>query len=203
MPSLRLLAASIATSSVLLAPTAAHAERLVTEDAVGDAQSIRSDAEEEIFDPAPEHTAADITRTVVVHGARRVRVQVRYRDLERTSPRAAYVKLRTPGRRFDLRTSRNAPGAGTWLTRGQREDDVHCPGLRSSVDGARDQLTVTVPSACLGRPAWVQVGVLSVVAEADAGSGLDEPHLAYVDDAHMVGGFEDHSVRLGPKVFPG
>ena len=203
MLSLRLLAALIPTASVLVAPAAGHAARNVTEDTVADAQSIRTDADEEVFTLAPEHTAGDITRTVVAHGARRVRVQVRYRDLERTFPRAAYVKVRTPGRRFDIQSSHNTPEARTQLTRGQREDVVQCPGLHSSVDRARDQLTVSVPTACLGSPAWVQVGVVSVVAEVAVGSAGDEPYLVYFDDAHMSGGFEDHGTRLGPKVFPG
>ncbi len=204
MLSLRLLAALISTVAVLVAPTAAHAERVVTKDAVADAQSIRSDADAEVFTPAPEHTAADIIQTVVAHGAHRVRVQVRYRDLERTFPTAAYVKVRTPGGRFDIWTSRNTPeGRRTQLTRGQREDVVQCSGLHSSVDGARDQLTVSVPTTCLGNPAWVQVGVLSVVVEADVRSQFEEPYFSYFDDAHRTGGFEDHGVRLGPRVLPG
>jgi hypothetical protein len=201
MLSLRLLAALIPTTSVLVAPTAAHAERLVTLDAVADTQSIRTDADEEIFTLSPEHTAADITGTVVTHGARRVRVQVAFRDIERTLPRAAYVKVRTPGRRFDIQTSRGTAETRTQLTRGQREDVVQCPGLRSSEDAGKDQLTVSVPTACLGSPAWVQIGVLSVVTEV--GSGLDEPYFVYFDDAHMTSGFEDHGVRLGPRVVPG
>jgi hypothetical protein len=139
----------------------------------------------------------------VVHGAHRLRVQLRYRDLERTFPTAAYVKVRTSGRRFDIQTSRNTPEGRTQLTRGKREDVVHCPGLRSSVDGARDQLTVSVPTTCLGNPAWVQVGVLSVVVEVEVRSELEEPYFSYFDDAHMTGGFEDHGVRVGPRVLPG
>lgn len=203
MLSRRLLAALISLTAVLAAPTAAHAERVVTDDAIADAQSIRSDADEEVFTPAPVHMGADITRTVVAHGARRVRVHVRYRNLERTFPAAAYVKVRTPGRRFDIETSRNAPEGSTQLTRGLREDVVRCPGLRSSVDGARDQLTVSVPTTCLGSPAWVQVGVVSVVVEVEVASEVDRPYFAYFDDAHMSGGFEDHGVRLGPRVLPG
>jgi hypothetical protein len=201
MLSLRLLAALIPTTLVLFTPIAAHAERVVTEDAVADAQSIRSDAAEEVFDPAPEHTAADITRTLVAHGARRITVQVRYRDLQRTTARGAYVKIRTPSRRFDIETSRNDPESRTQLTRGLRGDVVQCPGLRSSVDGERHQLTVSVPTTCLHGPAWVRVGVVSVVTVVD--SGPDEPRLLYVDDAHMPGGFEDHDARLGPRVYPG
>lgn len=203
MLSSRLLGILIATASVLVTPTAAHAARIVTEDAVSDAQSIRSDADEETFDPAPQHTAGDITRTVVAHGARRLRVQVRYRDLERTFPRGAFVKVRTPGRRYDIETWHSTPLTRTQLTWGQREDDVRCPGLRSSLDRARDQLTVSVPTACLGGPAWVQVGVLSLVTEVEVGSESDAPYYAYFDDAHMAGGFEDQDARLGPKVFHG
>lgn len=200
MLSLRFLVALVTTSSVLLAPTAAHAERVVTDDAVADAQTISSDAEEEVFTPAPEHSAADVTRTVVSHGARRVRVQVSFRQIERTHPSASYVKVRTPDRRYDVRTSRNTEEGGTQLTRGEREDVVTCPGLRSSVDVAMDQLTVSVPTTCLGSPRWVQVGVLSVVAGAQVGPGSDAPQAMYVDDAHKTGGFEDHGVRVGPRV---
>lgn len=203
MLSLRLFAALIPMTSVLVAPTAAYAERLVTDDAVADAQSIRSDADEEVFDPAPEHTAGDITRTVVTHGARRVKVRVRYRDLERTLPQATYVKFRTSTWRYDIEMSRNVPGGRTQITRGDREDIVQCPGLRSSVDGARDQLTVSLPTACIGTPAWVRVGVLSVVAEVDISAASEEPYLVHFDDAHMMGGFEDDGIRLGPRVFTG
>src|SRR6478735_739822 len=96
MRSLRLLAVLVPITAALVAPAAAHAERVVTEDAVSAAQTIRSDAEEEVFTPAPEHAAADITRTVVMHGEQRIQVRVHLRDLERTLPSAAYVKVRTP-----------------------------------------------------------------------------------------------------------
>lgn len=203
MLSSRLLGILVATASVLVTPTPVHAARIVTEDAVSDAQSIRADADEEVFDPAPQHTAVDITRTVVAHGVRRLRVQVRYRDLERTFPRGALVKVRTPGRRYGIEAWHSNPLTRTQLTRGQIEDDVRCPGLRSSLDRARDQLTVSVPTACLGGPAWVRVGVLSIVTEAEVGSESDAPYDAYFDDAYMAGGFEDRDARLGPKVFRG
>ena len=203
MLTFRLLAALIPATAVLVAPPAAHAERLTIEDAVADAQTIRSDFDEEVFTPAPEHTGADITRTVVMHGARRVQVRVRFRDLQRTFPSAASVKVRTPAWRFDIHASRNSPGADIRLTRRLREDVVECRGLHSTVDGAKHQLTISVPSACLGNPAWVQVGVLSLLAESDTGSELQEPYNVYFDDANMTGGFEDHDVRLGPRVFTG
>lgn len=200
---LRLLATLISTASVLLVPSAAHAERVVTDDAAADAQTIQSDAEEEVFTVDPEQTTADVVRTVVAHGERRIRVQVRYRDLEQTFPMAAYVKVRTPDRRFDIQTSRNDPSADTQLTRGLRDDPVRCPGLHTSVDPTRDQLTVSVPTACLDNPGWVRVGVLSVVVEVDVDSQTEEPYPIHFDDAHMTAGFEDHGVRLGPKVFVG
>ena len=203
MLSLRLPAALVLAASVLAAPTAAHAARVVTEDAVADAQSIRSDFDEEVFTLAPEHTAADITRTVVAHGARRLRVQVHVRDLVTAYPSGVHVKVRTPDRRFDVQAYHNIPNAGVQLTKGQRDDLVRCPGLRSSVDPSQDRLTVSVPTACLGRPAWVQVGVLSIVNEVDLGSAGEEPYFIYFDDAHKAGGFEDHGVRLGPKVLRG
>ncbi|GAA5119969.1 hypothetical protein GCM10023339_34640 [Alloalcanivorax gelatiniphagus] len=203
MLTLRLLAALIPTTAVLVAPPAAHAERLTIEDAVADAQTIRSDFDEEVFTPAPEHTAADITRTVVMNGARRLQVRVLFRDLERTFPSAAYVKVRTPGWRFDIQTSRNALEADIQLTRRQRRDLVECRGLRSRVDGAEDQLTISVPSACIGNPAWVQVGVLSLLAEVDANFESEEPFSLYFDDANTTGGFEDQDARLGPRVITG
>jgi hypothetical protein len=202
MLSVRLLAALVPAAAILVVPTAAQAERVATDDAVADAQSIRSDAGEEVFAAAPEQEAADVVRTVVAHGAKRVRVQVRYRELTTTLPQAAYVKVRTPGGRYDITTSHNTPEADTQLTRGQRDDIVHCPGLHSTLIPATDHLTVSVPIACLANPAWVRVGVVSVVV-GDVDSAIDEPYFTYFDDAHMTGGFEDHGTRLGPKVFAG
>lgn len=196
---LRLLAVLVPTTALLALPGVANAERLVTADAAADAQSVRSDVDEDVFTPAPEHTDADITRTVVSHGARRLTVQVRFRDLDRSLPSAAYVKLRTPARRFDIQASRNTPEADIRLTERQREDVVECRGLRQSVDGAREQLTISVPAACLGGPTWVRVGVLSLAVELVPGS--EELYDTYFDDANMTGGFEDEGIRLGQKVF--
>ena len=159
MLSLRLLAAA----SVLVAPTAAHAESQVTEHAVADAQSTRTDADEELFTSAPEHMAADITRTVAARAPRR----------------GAH-----PVPAFAIQTSRNAPEAGTGLTRGLRVHVVHGRGFSFVGGRCRDQLTVSVPTASLGSPAWMRVGVPSVVTEVD--SLRDEPYSLYLDDAHMA-----------------
>ena len=195
------LVALILPATAILAVPAAHAERVVTHDATGDADSIMSDFEEEVFTPAPDHSAVDITRTVVAHGARRVSVEVDYRDLTRRFGQAQYVKVQTPEARFDIEVARNlGQRASVSITRRSRGDVVRCPALRASYDTGVDRIGLSIPTSCLRNPEWVRIGVLSLGIERDAIERRAEVYELFFDDAHLTGGFEDHGVRLGPEV---
>lgn len=196
--SVRLLAAMVA-AAVLAAPTAAHAERVVTTDPAGDvvrASYTHIEGEEPVRAPAPDVTTVDVTRTVVNHGEHRLRVTLRYRDLRRTQHDQVVVRVRTPDRRFFVlvvRHRRAPQGEAHLLGRGE----VECSGLRSSFDDAADRASVSVPTSCLGSPRWVQVGVAAQTLVTDG----DDPEQVnvFLDDAHRDG-FGSAGLRQGPRV---
>ena len=68
--------------AVLLAPAAAHAERVVTHDPAGDAGVLGWLADEDAELPAtPDPSPADIVRTVAAHGDRRLSITVHLTEL--------------------------------------------------------------------------------------------------------------------------
>lgn len=196
----RLLAVLLPVTALLAVPTAAHADRVATHDAAGDADSIFMDAEEEVFTPAPEHRSVDITRTVVTHRAHRIGVAVTYQELDDAFAHYQHIRLRTSGQRFDIMVERLGGPAFPVMTRREREDWVGCAGMRASVDRAAERITVSVPTRCVGSPRWVQVGVVSYGYDRRAAASDPAARTFFLDDAHRTGGFSDDDPRLGPKV---
>src|SRR5689334_43987 len=83
--------------ALLLAPAAAHAERVVTDDAVGDADVVGWLADEDAeLPPTPDPSPADIARTVAAHGVRRLSVTVRFVELAGAQDHGMQVLVRTP-----------------------------------------------------------------------------------------------------------
>lgn len=179
--------AALLVPALLLAPAAAHAEKVVFDDAVGDAVSVNladgllttsgapaTDAPS--FVPAPDEAGADVTRTVVALGRTRLAVTMHFRDLV-LSPggHSVDLPLYTPGAQYDLSVGRE-PGrrahvdlfppfdvmpvsaADAAQQRGAARPG-ECRGERVRYDFEADVVSVSVPTACLGTPRWVQVGV--------------------------------------------
>lgn len=183
-PVTRLVAALVPV--LLLAPVAAHAEKVVFDDAVGDAVSLNladglfvtasepAAADGPSFVPAPDEAGADVTRTVVALGRTRLAVTMHFRDLV-LSPGGHSVDLplytrdaqydlsvgREPGRRahVELFPPLDVMPVGVATQPRSAASPGACRGERVRYDFEADVVSVSVPTACLGTPAWVQVGV--------------------------------------------
>lgn len=149
----------------LLVPSTAHAEKVVVDDAVGDVE--KANWEQETVDapvlvPAPEETSSDIVRTVAAYGDNRLQITVKYQDLLTLNDLSAYVRIHSPHQRpFDLSLDKEK-GSAAEVSLGSPTGDVECPGLRGSLERATDLVAFSVPTSCLGRPRWVQLGVSTV-----------------------------------------
>lgn len=202
-PGVRLVAAFFPLAAVLVASSSAHAERLVTKDAVGDVVSlVPSDPpenEEPEFVPAPEHTAVDITRTVVDHRSERLRVTVSYQDLRRDFQHYQFVGVHTRDAKFRLLLARRGGPASVVLMRG--ENALECEGLEASVDQSPDRIAISLPTSCLDSPRWVRIGVGSEGIGQDT-IAEDGDYEIFGDDANISGALTpaDAKVTLGPKV---
>lgn len=206
-PRLGATAVALAVSAALQLPSAAHAEKVVTEDPAGDAQAVTSDvpdgsSADAAFAPAPAESAVDITRTVVAHGNTRLSITVHLRDLVLTSPNhETYVRLATPGPDYTVRVSKS-PGSRTVTELGRKSGrDVDCRGLRAKVDGDTDRVSLSLPTACIESPRWVQVGV-GVVRQAEPAPGSTTPVVdaMFADDGHRDGDIREDDVTKGPRV---
>ena len=194
-------AAALAVAALFVTVPAAHAEKVVTEDAVGDVQAIDFDAEED-FLPAPDHAASDITRTVAAYGATRLSVVVHFRDLLNTSNQSTVVRVRTPRGRYDFQLVR-VPGRRAEVLFGRpRGGETECRGVRGKFDGAADLVSMSVPTACLASPNWVQLSVAAVVVAEPLAEAPGEQLVAFVDDAHRDT-MRETSIGKGPRIHRG
>jgi hypothetical protein len=190
--------AALLVPAALVLPTPAHAEKVVTEDAVGDVLSLGDGEDLGEGVPAPDYAGVDVVRTAVAHGAQRLRVGVRFRNLERDPFQFTVIHVSTPQGGYELVVERLGGKPITSLVRGRK--DVDCRGLKTKVDLGEETVTTSLPTSCLGAPRWVKVGVGAVALAADQAS----PELAavYADDAHRDGEIRDR-IAPGPKVHRG
>jgi hypothetical protein len=180
----------------LLLPAGAHAAKVVTEDAVGDAVTLideSTDLDEPT--PAPDHAGTDVVRTAGAHGAKRLRVRVAFRALERDPFQFIVIRVRTPHGNYELVVERLGGKPITSIDLGRRT--VDCDGLGAKVDLRADTVTASLPTSCLDAPRWVQIGVGAVSVSGQQGN--PELGAAYADDAHRDGAIRDN-IATGPKV---
>jgi hypothetical protein len=78
---------------------------------------------------------------------------------------------------------------------------VRCASLRAAYDGAADEVSFSVPAACLGSPHWVRLGVGT---EAAPETNPDDPSsfMSFVDDGHRDT-LRPHSLGGGPRIHRG
>jgi len=173
----------------LLLPVAAQAEKVVTEDPSGDVVVAVSDEGDET---APsDYAGVDVVRTVVAHGDTALRLRVHFRALARDPFQITVARIRTPQGHYDVAVERLG-GRPVASFSGPRV--AECPALRAKVDLRADLVTAWLPTACLGTPRWVKVGVGAVGVDGEL-----EVASAYADDAHRVGEIRDR-IAFGPKV---
>jgi len=192
----RLVSALLLTTAVLL-PDAARAETVVIEDAVGDAEAWTY-FEEFQYVAAPQEASADITRTLVSFGHRRLDVAVEFRDLHARPSHDTLVRIRTPHRSFDVIATRRMAASATVVLTNPRDDDLVCRGLRGSHDGATDTVSMSVPTRCIGSPRWVRLGVKATAVPA-ADPEAQTTVVFFADDARRLGR-TGTSVRLGTRI---
>lgn len=194
--STRLLAVLLPVTALLL-PAAAHAEKVVTEDAVGDAVSYTESPDgSPQFLPAPDYAGVDIVRTAVDHGEHRLRVTVRFRALERDPFQFTPIRVITPRGNYDLLVERLGGKPIATLGRGRKE--VDCRGVKAKVDLGSDTVTTSLATSCLGTPRWVQVGVGAVALTEDPSS--PEMLAVFADDGHRDGTIRESTIKKGPRV---
>ena len=194
---LPLLASGLCALSVLLAP-AAHADRVVTEDARGDVVGFEARDGAPALVPAPRSASGDIARTVVVHDPDELRVKVRF-GREVVGRHRTTFDVRTPDATYSVslvhvHTGRSVDVRFSSLVRGS--EVVPCDRYASFNER---RVVVGFPTACLGSPAWVRVGVLD---QQGSRSRQGAPVLL-VDDAHREGATSAARIRLGRRVHPG
>lgn len=190
---LRLLAAAL--SLALLVPAAAHAEKVVTEDAVADVLTFEGESFEDAL-PAPEQANGDVVRTVVSHGDSRLRVRVQFRALEPRTYQFRIIEIATADTKYEISVERLGGKPVASISR--RRGDVECRGLKAQVDMGAALLTVSLPTSCLESPRWVRVGVGAVALDDDDAVQPDGGAV-YADDAHRAGEIRER-LALGPKV---
>jgi hypothetical protein len=207
----RLLAVLLPATALLL-PPAAHAERVVTEDAVGDVVSepydtsvsveATDDPPEEVADPFvpdPDNETSDITRTAVDHRTGVLKVTASFRDLRHTFHDSLVMRIRTPQRRWTVYVERS--GKQTLTAMSGRRSDSTCRGLRTTADLSTDRIDVKVPTSCIGDPRWVQVGLGVFGTEVTHDPEVGDVLHGSLDDAFGTG-WDAAADRLtyGPEV---
>lgn len=164
----------------------AYAEKHVADDPAGDA--VVSSAVID-YQPAPDHTDADVVRSTVSHRRGSVVIRLRLRDLHRVTTRdqlQVIVKLKTPQRRWYVTlTQRQGKRAQV-----QFSGPNPCTPARPVVSPADDLIRISLPRTCLKKPRWVQVG--SSVAFGNA-------HAYFQDDPLRSGAYSDRW-QLTPRL---
>ncbi len=149
----RRTATALIGMTLLSLPTATHAE-----------SRVRHDARHDVVAPSgharPANASSDLTRVAVHHRARVVSVTAQVRDLA-ARPRTTILvtHIVTPDRTYTVNVTRwEAQSARIFLVSSE-DVPLKCRGDRGGMDAKRDVVRFAVPRRCLGRPAWVRVGV--------------------------------------------
>jgi hypothetical protein len=200
-PRLQLRLLALALPAALLAPAGAHAERVETTDPAGDVVSIgpteQGEGDLDNLVPAPDNLTADVVRTVADHDESRLRVRIDLRELGRSRTYFAVLRVRTPAGSFEVETDHLGRRPNVAMT--HRSRAVECPRLRAVGDRATARSVITIPTACLGAPRWVQVGVGVASVETVTTAEGTEQMVVFADDAHRVGEVRDN-IAVGPRV---
>lgn len=132
----------------------------------------------------------DIVRAGTVHRGPTVTLWLEVRRLAPTGYIASWF-VRTPTETWWLHHDRQAGPAYTSLFHAGGSEVLDCEGLRGRALPRRERVVVTVPRACIDRPAWIRFG-------ASMGRETETHHL--LDDARIDAGFFANRCRLGPRV---
>ena len=177
-------AVGLALAASVVPAGAAAAEdvtsRVILKDPSGDVWAI-GDGEHDGWAPAGDVPTADVVRAVVRHGRANVVVTMTFANLRRVEAQSYSAMVVTPeqyGAAFVM------AGPGRWRGRHMLVDGefgrVRCRGLRHSIDYRADRVEIAIPRRCIGRPAWVKVGMSNMIFRGETeGEFLeitDHPH---------------------------
>jgi hypothetical protein len=189
-----LLAALVAAFALVIGATPAVALTEDTRDPGRDVLSGPYFSDDLPTRPEPARRLADITRTTVALGSDLV-VTTRFRSLAAVGHQEFTWFIATSEDEFSW-------NAGLTVQPGRNKgvfsliDPIaNQPGCGKAVlDRAARRVTLTVPAACLGDPAWVRIasGVMVFVGNTRV----------YYDDARRDAGVR-HGWKYGPKVMAG
>ncbi|GAB3254859.1 hypothetical protein GCM10027425_14600 [Alteromonas gracilis] len=171
----------VATLGVVLAPSAAHAQAYVHVDAEADTLKVELDERTGLVEttPAPQRQLGDITRLVVRHAERRVKLSITYRAYKPFAL-ATNVELRNNrGIRYSLITQ----GGASFMV-SSRGEFLNCR-VRSVYNSAASRYEISFPRWCVGYPTWLQAGAATYAATYDVDTGL--PVEEFLDDAWLEG----------------
>ena len=193
-----LFAAALALPfSALIAPAGASAaevpvSRVVLDDPTGDVWAI-GDGENEEWVSAGDVPTADVVRAVVRHGRHNVVVKMTFTDLRRVEPQpysAMIISRRQYGAVFV------SAGPGRWKGRHQLVNgnfsNVKCPKLSHSINYDTEQITMSVPRNCIGRPNWVRVDMSNFMFRGETEDDFQE----ITDNPHSAGAEGSSTKRL-------
>ncbi|MDQ6522108.1 hypothetical protein RB608_00785 [Nocardioides sp. LHD-245] len=149
------LAAALACSAglVVTGPGLASAADLVHTDPARDVVTASFASEKEQV--APDERRIDIRKVRVSHGTDALVIQLRTRGRLPRKGLLLNAAIRTPGGTYGVTHLTFAGATESGLALGGTA--VPCAGFAAEQGGRT--ATLTVPTACLGAPAWVRIGV--------------------------------------------
>jgi hypothetical protein len=168
-----------AATLIPLMPTAAHADRLVQNDAVGDVVSVSGES----ATPLPDRTEGDIAYSKIRHRDRRVILTMRYRELSTGQDMLHYFAIRTSKMtRYVYLSASTGHWGGVVQMRNAHDKKVRCH-VTKKIDYTANTAMVSVPRSCLGKPRWVKVAMAQASYDASSATTF------MIDDARANGNF--------------
>jgi hypothetical protein len=190
-----LLTLAVAVSAALV-PVAAQAGSYSSPDASGDVVKFDFSAGEETPSKAPDVTDGDIVNSRVVHGPRRLTIEVQYRDLNASGGQIAHgflIGTNKHRKREIVLTAVPGHWQGHKIMLSGHGKRVRCKGVHWSLQYGANLVRLSVPRRCLGNPKWVHVGI-GTIEQPASGEAF------FLDDANLTG-TTGEKLKWGPRVY--
>lgn len=184
------IVATIVLGLVVCLTAPAYAEKHKAIDPAGDVSLWGANEEAELV---PDDTSTDLTKLVVNHSARRVKITIRLEDLQPASAKASFVAvIKTNELTYDLSLFTTKAVGKTFEMQVRRNGrPINCAAMSKTVSVRDDVVIMSVPRRCLRSPRWVAVGV-------GAFRMIGEAYL--VDDALRSSIRKDGDLAFGPRL---
>jgi len=175
------VAAVVAAVALAFTMPAAQAAKDSTADGTGDVwSSTWNETTESQSEPVPstESVNVDLTKTVVTHGPKTIRVVAHYVNLKRSGDGYNFV-VRTRDDKSRKTWSSVYVEAPRWRGVSILMTENGCKGFRHTIDYAANTVTTRAPRRCMGEPRWIEYQATSRSWRSDdASSGT-----VFSDDA--------------------